>query len=401
MLAPCQHCGAQLAVGAVACFRCGRLVARAEDAAGTGASMVAAPTHLGTVARADLLENQWRLVKLLGQGAVGEVWQAQDVTLDRPVAVKLMHEALAKNAGQVARFEREARVLASLEHPNLLPVLGIGRMGERPFLVTRLLQGKTLAELMHQRGGRLSPAEAARVLGAICDALACLHAAQIVHRDLKPSNVFVGDDKRVTLMDLGSALELGSELTRTGELLGTPGYLSPEQISGSRALDGKSDVYGLGCLLYEILTGAQPFIGEPAQVISAHQTAVRPDAAVHGAPPALALLAQNAMALAPAERPTALEFKTQLETFLPDEEPTSPFALALLPAAVEAPTQAVVFTPTTGSAAYPDERPPAAHPPAPLEQSREPKSLSGTPLTRVADLPRTSRPCPAPCRCQC
>src|SRR3954471_22657783 len=112
MLASCQHCGGQLAVGAVACFRCGRLVARADEGgtgAGTGASVVRAPTHLGTVAKAELLENQWRLVKLLGQGAVGEVYQAHDITLDRAVAVKVLHATLSKSPEQVARFEREAR----------------------------------------------------------------------------------------------------------------------------------------------------------------------------------------------------------------------------------------------------------------------------------------------------
>ncbi len=380
MLAPCQHCGAQLAVGAVACFRCGRLVARAEDAgtgAGTGASAVVSPTQLGTLGRTELLENQWRLVKPLGQGAVGEVWQAQDVTLDRPVAVKVMHAALAKDAAQVARFEREARILAGLEHPNLLPVLGIGRMGERPFLVTRLLEGKTLAEAMHQRGGKLSPAEAARVLGEICEALGCLHAAGVVHRDLKPSNVFIGNDRRVTLMDLGSALEAGSSLTRAGELPGTPGYLSPEQLAGSRDLDGKSDIYALGCLLFEALTGRQAFWGGPAQVLAAHAASSRPDAGPLGAPPALAALAQRAMAISASDRPTALALKAELLKFVPDEAPTSPFALPLKADPREPATQAVVFTPTTGNAAYPDERPPAiaAQPPAAVEVS-----LAGTPL---------------------
>jgi serine/threonine protein kinase len=310
------------------------MVARAEEA-GTGASVVLAPTSIGTVAKAELLEGQWRLVKLLGQGAVGQVWQAHDVTLDRAVAVKLMHEGLAQDPSQVARFEREARVLAALEHPNLLPVLGIGRMGTRPFLVTRLLEGRTLAELMHQRGGKLPPSEAARVLAPICEALACLHEANVVHRDLKPSNIFVGDDKRVSLMDLGSAHEVGSELTHFGEVLGTEGYLSPEQKLGKRTLDGKSDVYALGCLLLEVLSG---------------KPATSPDAAL-GVPLPLAELARFAMSLSPADRPSALELKAKLVPYLVTEEQTAPMGKALK---LEPPTQHAVFTPTTGSPSYPE-----------------------------------------------
>ncbi len=375
MTGSCQHCGAQLAVGAVACFRCGRMVARADDSGtGAGLSLVVEGTHLGTVAKSELLEDQWRLVKLLGQGAVGEVWQAHDITLDRPVAVKRMHAAIAADPSQVARFEREARVLAGLEHANLLPVLGIGRSGDRPFLVTRLLEGRTLAELVHQRGGRLPAAEAARVLVPICEALDCLHAAGVVHRDLKPSNVFVGDDGRVTLMDLGSALEANSELTRFGEVLGTQGYLSPEQKLGKRTLDGKSDVFALGCLLVEVLTGK--VAGEGASLTSP------------GVPRALLELARFAMALAPADRPTALELRAKLVPYLATEEATAPMGA---PLKAELPTQHVVFTPTTGSPEYPHLRVvPAVEP----ETKEAPRVLATSdtvqlPLSAaVSDLPR-------------
>jgi eukaryotic-like serine/threonine-protein kinase len=307
----CPHCGAQLARGAIGCFRCGRLV-EADDGK---SAVAAAPTSLGTVAQAQLLENQWRLVKLIGRGGVAEVWQAHDTQLDRPVALKWMHESLLADPQQLSRFQREARVLAGVEHPNLLSVLGIGTAHLRPFLVTALLEGKTLAELMHQQGGRLSASDTARVLSPICDALEALHRSNIVHRDLKPSNVFIGTDGRVTLMDLGSALEGGSELTRAGEQLGAVGYLSPEQLAGKRDLDGKSDIYALGCLLFEVLSGKPPFEGEPPQVIAAHQSATRPMA--EGAPEALAELMRSAMALAPAHRPTAQEFKAKLAPFLP------------------------------------------------------------------------------------
>jgi len=298
------------------------MVPRIEEP-GTAASVVLAPTSIGTVAKAELLEGQWRLVKLLGQGAVGQVWQAHDVTLDRPVAVKLMHAAVAERPDEVARFEREAKALAALEHPNLLPVLGLGRLGTRPFLVTRLLEGRTLAEAMHERGGKLPAAEAARILVPVCDALHCLHEARVVHRDVKPSNIFVGDDQRITLMDLGSAHAQGSELTRLGEVLGTEGYLSPEQKAGRRDLDGKSDVFSLGCLLREMLGDTAPLL--------------------------LTELARLATSTDPRERPTALELKAKLAPYLANEEATSPVDRAL-----EAPTRQAVFTPTTGSPSYPD-----------------------------------------------
>src|SRR6185436_19640598 len=205
MVTRCQHCGAQLALGAVACFRCGRMV-DAEGKGGTtgGGSM---PTELQTLAKAGLLENQWRLLKPLGQGKAGVVWEAQDVALDRRVAVKVLHEAHAGSAEHVARFEREAKVLAGIDHPNLTPVLGSGRFEGRPFVVMRLLTGRTVAEMMHQRGGKLSLAEVSYCVLPLCDALQALHDAGVVHRDLKPSNVFVSDDSRVTLLDLGQAFE--------------------------------------------------------------------------------------------------------------------------------------------------------------------------------------------------
>ncbi len=339
------------------------MVTRAEEP-GTGASVVLTPTSMGTVAKAELLEGQWRLIKVLGQGAVGQVWHAHDVTLDRAVAVKVMHAELATDPAQVARFEREARVLAGLEHPNLLPVLGIGRWADRPFLVTRLLEGMTLAELMHQRGGKLPAAEAARVLVPICEALACLHDAKVVHRDLKPSNVFVGDDKRVTLMDLGSAHEVGSELTHFGEVLGTAGYLSPEQKLGKRDLDGKSDVYALGALLLEVLTGKVGSENSPGR----------------GIPIALLELARFAMSLSPTDRPTALEVRAKLVPFLATEEPTTPLGKPLLS---EASTQAVVFTPTTGSPSYPHLR---AVPMPEVQTKEAPAELPTTSSTLVLPL---------------
>lgn len=322
MTRACQHCGAHLALGAVACFRCGRMV-DVEGRGGTtgGGSM---PTELRTLAKAGLLEGQWRLVRPIGQGTSGVVWEAHDVALDRRVAVKVLHETLAASADQIGRFEREARVLAKLDHPNLTPVLGSGRFEGRPFTVMRLLEGRTVAELMHQRGGKLSLPEVSFCLLPVCDALQALHDSSVVHRDLKPSNVFIGLDGRVTLLDLGQAFEAGSELTRAGELVGAAEYLSPEQIA-SRTVDARSDVYALGCLMHELLTGRPPFTGELQAVLAAHATAPRPSATA--LPEGVGAVVVKMLDVAPQQRPALGDVRAVLQAYAPHALELPPMVL--------------------------------------------------------------------------
>ncbi len=308
----CQHCGATLALGAVACFRCGRMV----DAEGRGGTTGggALPTELQTLAKAGLLENQWRLIRPIGQGKSGVVWEAHDVALDRRVAVKVLHEALVGSPAQVARFEREARVLAAQDHTNLTPVLGSGRFEGRPFVVMRLLTGRSVAELLHARGGKLSLTEVSFCLMQVCDALQALHDVKVVHRDLKPSNVFVGDDGRVTLLDLGQAFEVGSDLTQAGELIGAPEYLAPEQIAG-QPVDARTDVYALGCLMHELFTGVPPFTGELAEVLRAHATAARPSPST--LPDGAGAMVVKMLSVAPADRPALAEVRGLLQAYAP------------------------------------------------------------------------------------
>ncbi len=300
----CQFCGNKLAVGAVACYRCGKMVERPEaDTSGSGAL----PTQLGTQAKGELLGEQWRLVKPIGQGAVGVVWQAHDVTLDRTVAVKVMHERLVSDATAVARFERESRVLAKLEHPNIVPVWGVGMLGARPFLVMKQLEGRTLAEHLHTRGGRLTPAEAVPLLSQLSDALDFVHGTHVVHRDLKPSNVFIGVDGHVWLLDLGLAFEPGSDLTHSGDVLGAVQYLSPEQLVGRGDIDARSDVFSLACLAFEMFVGHTPFVGEPRDVLAHQLHSLPPDAStlVSELPKAVGALLRRAMAKSPLERPSS------------------------------------------------------------------------------------------------
>jgi len=325
MFTHCQHCGATLALGAIACFRCGRML---DDGRGGTTGGGELPTELQTLAKAGLLENQWRLIRPIGQGKSGVVWEAQDVALDRRVAVKVLHESLVASPAHVSRFEREARVLAALDHPNLTPVLGSGRFEGRPFTVMRLLTGRTVAELLHARGGKLSLTEVSFCLAPVCEALQTLHDAHVVHRDLKPSNVFIGDDGRVTLLDLGQAFEVGSDLTRAGDLIGAPGYLAPEQIAAQK-VDARTDVYALGCLMHELFTGAPPFTGELAEVLRAHATAPRPPAA--SMPDGAGAVVVKMLSVDPAGRPPLSEVRSLLQAYAPPSIALPPVAGVQLP----------------------------------------------------------------------
>jgi serine/threonine protein kinase len=308
----CRFCGNRLATGAVACFRCGRMVERESPDTTGGGSL---PTQLGTQAKGELLENQWRLVKPIGQGGAGIVWQAQDVGLDRAVAVKIMHDHLLGDAVARARFERESKMLATLEHPHIVPVLGVGTSKGRPFVVMKLLEGRSLAEHLHARGGRLPLHEAVPLLQKLSEALDFVHAKDVLHRDLKPSNVFIGNEGQLWLLDFGLAFEAGSDLTQSRDVLGAVAYLSPEQLMGRRDLDRRADVFSLGCLAFEILTGSTPFVGEPRDILAHQLHTLPPDAGslVPDLPSGVGALLRKALAKVPLERPhTASELAGRL-----------------------------------------------------------------------------------------
>ncbi len=203
----------------------------------------------------------------LGAGGMGEVYRARDARLGREVAVKILPEALARDPDRVARFEREARALAALSHPNVLAIHDFGRAGDVAYVVTELLEGETLRERLTR--DRPTWRRAAEIAAAIADALAAAHARHIVHRDLKPENVFLTSDGRVKVLDFGLAKVVEPVLpdastltsphsTSEGHLVGTVSYMSPEQARGLR-VDERTDVFSLGCVLYEMLGGRRPF----------------------------------------------------------------------------------------------------------------------------------------------
>jgi serine/threonine protein kinase len=212
---------------------------------------------------------RYEVASLIGRGGTAEVFEAGDRLLGRRVAVKVLRQGVIPDAGAVARFRREARAAASLNHPGIVIVHDVGMDGDRPFIVMELVHGETLAALL-DREGKLPTGRATGIAESIAEALACAHEAGIVHRDLKPRNVMLTTGGLVKVLDFGIAQAL--DRTPVDEPLGTAEYLSPEQATG-QPVDGRSDVYALGVVLYEMLAGRPPFTGNLAlEIMHQHVT---------------------------------------------------------------------------------------------------------------------------------
>jgi Tol biopolymer transport system component len=231
----------------------------------------------------------YRVQEKIGAGGMGEVYRATDTRLNRDVAIKVLPEALARDAERMARFEREAKVLASLNHPNIASIYGLEESNGSRALIMELVEGLMLAERIEQ--GPLGLDEALPIAKQIAEALEYAHERGIIHRDLKPSNVKLTADGQVKVLDFGLAKALEGETseeellnsptlsavaTRAGVLLGTAAYMSPEQARGKR-VDRRADIWAFGCVLYEMLTGLSPFSGETTSDILACVIRAEPD----------------------------------------------------------------------------------------------------------------------------
>ena len=213
-------------------------------------------TLLGTI-----LNGRYRLEARIGAGGMSTVYRATDETLQRQVAIKLMNREIASDSDQLERFRREGRAVAQLSHPHIVGVIDYGEDDSRPYIVFEYVEGETLKERI-RRTGRLPTTEAVAYAIEIARALGVAHARHIVHRDVKPQNVLIDEEGSAKVTDFGIARTLDEEgLTADGRVLGTTDYVSPEQALG-RPVTGQSDLYSLGIVLYEMLTGEVPFKGE-------------------------------------------------------------------------------------------------------------------------------------------
>ncbi|MEU1212427.1 Stk1 family PASTA domain-containing Ser/Thr kinase [Streptomyces sp. NPDC005791] len=247
-----------------------------------------------------LLDGRYRIDARIAVGGMATVYRAMDTRLDRVLALKVMHPALAADAAFVERFIREAKSVARLAHPNVVAVFDQGAQGAYVYLAMEYVAGCTLRDVLRERGA-LQPRAALDILEPVLAALGAAHRAGFVHRDMKPENVLIGDDGRVKVADFGLVRAVGTATDTTGSLLGTVSYLAPEQIEQGTA-DTRSDVYACGVVLYEMLTGGKPHAGDTAaQVIYRHLNEDVP--APSGAVPGLAAGLDGLVAAATARDP--------------------------------------------------------------------------------------------------
>ncbi|MGW6482740.1 protein kinase domain-containing protein, partial [Streptomyces sp. NPDC055059] len=289
------------------------------------------------------LDDRYELRALLGKGSMGHVWQAWDGHLKRPVAVKVISpERLTGHAQDIkpediaARFRREAELGARFSHPGI-PTLYDAQLTGTPkelYMVWELVLGQDLADILVQEGGRLPLTRAVSVAAQIADILALTHTDPVIHRDLKPANIMITGSWKVKLLDFGVAAVFGTanpRLTQAGHILGTVAYMAPEQFNDRGDIIPQTDLYALGCLLYQMLTGTTPFTGDHATVMDGHRN--RPPTSLHilrpDAPADIGALVLSLLAKEPAARPASA--RRVLDQLLPHCADSQPAADPALP----------------------------------------------------------------------
>jgi serine/threonine protein kinase len=311
-----RHAGSR--AGSASCALPQELLARARSCASDGhPTQVTAGTFSGRLGRFEILEE-------LGQGSFGHVFRARDPDLGRTVAIKVLRAGRLASREEIDRFLREARSAARLQHAGLVALYETGQTEDGVFfLVEEFIQGETLAARL--RAGRIGPRQAAELVAAVADALDYAHRHGVIHRDVKPSNIQLDADGRPHLMDFGLAKHETDEtpMTLDGQVIGTPAYVSPEQARGeSRQVDGRADVYSLGVVLYELLTGERPFRGNRQMLLLQvlHDEPRPPRQLNDKAPRDLETICLKALAKAPGRRyATAQELAVDLRRYLRGE----------------------------------------------------------------------------------
>jgi hypothetical protein len=266
---------------------------------------------------------RFTLLDQIGTGSFGTVYRARDPDLEREVAIKVPRATCVPTGTDFERFLREARSVARLRHPAIVSIHEVGHQEGTPYLISEFVPGLSLADLL--TGRRFSAEETARVVAELADALEYAHRQGVIHRDVKPSNILLDEENRPHLMDFGLAkyTEGGGNLTQEGEVLGTPAYMSPEQARGeARAVDGRTDVYSLGVILYQMLTGELPFRGNARMLLHQvlHDEPRPPSHLDRGVPRDLETICLKAMARDPDQRyQTAGQLAQDLRRFLAGE----------------------------------------------------------------------------------
>jgi serine/threonine-protein kinase len=303
----CTHCQTPLPDEARFCFSCG------SDLSGGGVKTVVRPRDVTAELQdrmTHVLTGRYRVQKLLGAGGMGAVFLADDLTLEREVAIKVLPPDMSRDERVVARFQREAKTAAKLDHPNIIPIHRVESEGGLHYFVMKYVTGRSLDSMLDD--GRPLPIPfATRVLSEAAAALGHAHARGVVHRDVKPANIMLGADDQVVLTDFGISKvgDLTAQLTQTGMIIGTPHYMAPEQATG-RDVDGRADQYSLAVVGYQLFTGKLLFSGDSAHTIIYRHVSEEPPRASSSrsdVPPAADAALSRALRKEPNERFATME----------------------------------------------------------------------------------------------
>jgi serine/threonine-protein kinase len=269
-----------------------------------------------------IVNDRYEIGKRIGRGGMAEIFQARDILLDRPVAMKVLFPEFATDPAFVERFRREAQAAANLNHPNIVAVYDWGKVNNTYYIAMEYVNGRTLADILKQ-SGTLTPMQVCDVMSEVASALISAHQNGVIHRDIKPGNILVSTTGQIKVADFGIARALGAGveqgLTQTGAVMGTATYFSPEQAQGV-STDQRSDIYSLGVVMYEMLSGVPPFTGENAVAIAykqVHERAMPLDQRLTSAPPEVAAIVAKCMEKSPDDRySSAEEVRDELRRFV-------------------------------------------------------------------------------------
>ncbi len=361
----CPNCGATAEIGEgiesgqFVCAKC-----RSTVGFGPGATMVLERTEVNDDMVGKTLAG-YEVKSLLGAGGMGKVYLARQISIDRPVALKILAARLAENDNFTKRFIREAQAAGRLLHPNLVTVFDAGKEGNTYFFSMEYVKGEPASKLIFETG-KVAPVEALRIVRQVAEALRCAFEQGIIHRDIKPDNIMITPSGLVKLADLGLAKHIEGEagesgLTVAGAVMGTPHYLAPEQARNSKDVDQRADIYSLGCTLYHMLTGCVPFSGSSTyEILRKHEIEEPEFPEDSGIPEQVCRLVCSMMAKDPEDRPqTPSEVLSAIDQILGTPSTAAGGTAPLTAGGLQTPTGAM-RTPTpvepgSGAATQPAE----------------------------------------------